>query len=52
MTFHDLPAINAALNGTAAILLTAGFVLIKQKRVPAHRIAMLAAFGVSVAGSI
>lgn len=49
MTFHDLPAINASLNGTAAILLTEGFVLIKQKRVTAHRTVMLAAFGVSVA---
>jgi uncharacterized membrane protein YozB (DUF420 family) len=49
MTFHDLPAVNAALNATAAVLLTAGFVLIKQKRVRAHRAAMLSAFGVSVA---
>jgi len=49
MTFHDLPAVNATLNGTAAALLTAGFVLIKQKRVAAHRAAMLAALAVSVA---
>jgi putative membrane protein len=49
MTFHDLPAVNAALNGTATILLTVGFVLIKRKRVTAHRTVMLAAFGVSVA---
>jgi len=49
MTFHDLPAVNATLNGAAGILLTVGFVLIKRKRVLAHRAAMLAAFGVSVA---
>lgn len=49
MTFHDLPAVNATLNGIAAALLTAGFVLIKQKRVAAHRAAMLAALAVSVA---
>jgi putative membrane protein len=49
MTFHDLPAINATLNGIAAVLLTAGFVMIKRKRVAAHRTLMLAAFGVSVA---
>ena len=49
MTFHDLPAVNATLNGAAGILLTVGFVLIKRKRVVAHRAAMLAAFGVSVA---
>jgi putative membrane protein len=49
MTLHDLPALNAGLNGTATALLTAGFVLIKRKQVAAHRAAMLAAFGVSVA---
>jgi putative membrane protein len=49
MTFHDLPAVNATLNGIAAVLLTAGFVMIKRKRVAAHRAFMLAAFGVSVA---
>lgn len=48
MTYHDLPAVNAALNGTATVLLTAGFVLIKKKHVHAHRAVMLAAFGVSV----
>ena len=49
MTLHDLPALNAGLNGTAAVLLTAGFILIKRKNVTAHRAAMLAAFAVSVA---
>ncbi len=42
------PEINAALNGTATLLLTAGFVLIKQKKIAAHRAVMLATFFVSV----
>jgi putative membrane protein len=49
MTLHDFPALNAALNGTAMVLLTAGFVFIKTKRIAAHRAAMLSAFGASVA---
>jgi putative membrane protein len=42
------PEINACLNGSATVLLTAGFVLIKQKRVAAHRAVMLATFAISV----
>jgi putative membrane protein len=49
MTLHDFPALNASLNGTATVLLTAGFILIRRKKVAAHRAAMLAAFTVSVA---
>jgi putative membrane protein len=49
MTLHDLPAVDAILNGAATVLLTAGFVFIKTKRVAAHRVAMLSAFGASVA---
>jgi putative membrane protein len=49
MTLHDFPALDASLNGTAAVLLTAGFVFIKRKQVAAHRAAMVAAFAVSVA---
>jgi len=45
---HALPAVNAALNGTAAVLLAIGYVLIRQKRIDAHRRVMLTAFGVSV----
>jgi len=47
VTIHDLPALNATLNGTAAILLVAAYVLIKQGRREAHKRTMLAAFGVS-----
>jgi putative membrane protein len=44
----DLPALNAALNATAAVLLSTGYVLIRKGRVETHRKVMLAAFGASV----
>ena len=44
MTIHDLPAVNATLNGLSAILLAAGFVFIKQGNKTAHRNCMIAAF--------
>ena len=47
MTVHDIPTLNAALNATATVLITAGFVLIKQGRRDAHRAAMLTAGVVS-----
>jgi uncharacterized membrane protein YozB (DUF420 family) len=49
MTVYDLPALNASLNALATVLLTAGWVLIKQKRRDAHRLCMLCAFAVSTA---
>jgi putative membrane protein len=42
-----LPAVNATLNGTAAVLLTAGWFNIRRRNVAAHRACMLAAFGAS-----
>lgn len=42
-----LPAVNAALNGTSAVLLAAGFVFIRRRQVNAHLACMLSAFGVS-----
>ena len=49
MTFTEsLPTLNACLNGTATILLTAGFMCIKTRREKAHRACMLSAFSVSV----
>jgi uncharacterized membrane protein YozB (DUF420 family) len=42
-----LPAVNAVLNSTAALLLLLGFVFIKQKKVALHRACMLSAFAVS-----
>jgi uncharacterized membrane protein YozB (DUF420 family) len=47
MSLHDLPAVNAVLNGTAAVLLVWGFTLIHRGRKRAHRNVMLAAFTVS-----
>lgn len=47
MTVADLPALNATLNGVAAVLLTIGYVLIRKRRWEQHRAVMLAAFGVS-----
>ena len=44
---HDLPVVNATLNGTAAILLLIGYTFIKQHKVRAHNQIMLAAFIVS-----
>lgn len=44
----SLPAVNAVLNGTAAVLLTIGWVLIRRGRVRQHRRVMLSAFAVSV----
>jgi uncharacterized membrane protein YozB (DUF420 family) len=49
VTVRDLPALNAALNATAAVLLVAGYVLIRKGRREAHRKVMLAAFAASVA---
>jgi putative membrane protein len=49
MGLHDLPALNATLNATAAVLLVTAFVLIKQGRREAHKRVMLAAFAVSAA---
>lgn len=44
----DLPTVNATLNTISAILLTTGYVLIRQRRIEAHKKCMLAAFAVSV----
>jgi uncharacterized membrane protein YozB (DUF420 family) len=38
-----LPTINASLNGLAAVLLLVGYVLMKQKKITAHRNFMVAA---------
>ena len=49
MSFTEsLPTLNACLNGTATILLTAGFIFIKTGREKAHRACMMSAFTVSV----
>ena len=48
MTIHDLPAVNASLNGLSAIFLTAGFCFIKRGNKIAHRNCMISAFCTSV----
>ena len=48
MHIHDLPAINAALNGLSAVFLMAGFVFIRRKNKMAHRNCMVAAFVTSI----
>lgn len=47
MTLYDLPALNASLNATAAVLLVLGFILAKQGRRTAHRNVMIAAVAIS-----
>ena len=42
-------AFNALLNATSAILVTVGYVMIRQKRVQAHKACMLAAAATSTA---
>ena len=43
----DLPALNAALNGTTAALLCSGYAMIRRKRILLHKTFMLSALGVS-----
>ena len=49
MDVHSLPAVNATLNGTAAVLLITGYTLIRKGLVYAHKRVMLTAFSVSIA---
>lgn len=48
MDLSFLPAVNASLNGLTIVLLSAGVVMVKQKRIEAHQRCMYAAFGTSV----
>ena len=43
ITIADLPMLNAALNGTSALLLTVGYLCIRRKKVMAHSHTILAA---------
>ena len=47
MEIADLPALNAVLNGTAAALLVAGYLLIRRGRIAQHKRCMLAALATS-----
>ncbi len=47
MSIHDLPVVNAVLNGVAAILLIAGYRFIRRRNITAHHRTMWSAFVVS-----
>lgn len=47
ISLRDLPPINAILNGTAAILLVWGYILIRRRKLDTHKRVMLAAFATS-----
>jgi uncharacterized membrane protein YozB (DUF420 family) len=47
MSVSDLPALNATLNGVAALFLLAGYIFIKRRQIGAHRACMLGAFTAS-----
>jgi putative membrane protein len=49
ISLHDLPAVNAFLNGAAAVLLVTGYILIRRHRPMMHKKVMLAAFVTSCA---
>jgi len=44
LNLRFLPAVNASLNATSAVLLTAGYFLIRRRAVRLHRYCMVAAF--------
>ena len=47
MTVHDIPALNATLNGVSTVLMTAGFGFIRRGKIAAHRACMMSASVVS-----
>ncbi len=47
LAISALPTINALLNTLSGILLTTGYLLIRQRKIAAHKNCMLAAFAVS-----
>ena len=47
LSLTDLPAVNAILNATSAILLSTGYRFIRRRQVSAHKRCMMAAFGTS-----
>ena len=48
MSLTDLPTLNAFLNATAAVLLTAGYLQIRAGHIQTHKKLMISAFTVSV----
>lgn len=49
MTTSWLPTLNAVLNASAALVLVAGYLAIRRRRVTLHRTCMLTALGLSTA---
>lgn len=49
MTVADLPHVNAVINSCVACLLMAGLILVKQRRLTAHKNVMVAALALSTA---
>ena len=49
MQLTDLPAVNATLNATSAIFLTAGYLFIRRGRIALHKTCMLGALVASAA---
>ena len=47
MEIADLPTLNATLNALASVFLVAGYVMIRSRRIDAHRRCMLSALGTS-----
>ena len=47
MEIANLPTLNASLNALAAVFLVAGYVMIRSRRIDAHRRCMLSALGTS-----
>ena len=47
ITISDLPTVNATLNTISAVLLTIGFLMIRRRKIVAHKNCMIAAFVVS-----
>lgn len=48
MSFSDLPAVNAGLNGASAVLLISGFIFIRRKQQASHAKCMIGAVICSV----
>jgi len=44
ISIYDLPTLNAALNGTSAVLLALGYLFIRRKKVDLHKACMVSAF--------
>lgn len=44
LPLSSLPAVNAMLNATSAILLVAGYVFIKRRNITSHKVCMVSAF--------